>query len=71
MHDGVLYGECPEALLAAEMRHGAHFAGLDENAAVANGCAELDNLVVACRRAASRATSIWPYARCKINDSIA
>jgi class 3 adenylate cyclase/predicted ATPase/Tfp pilus assembly protein PilF len=47
-------GSGPEALRAAEMRHGAHFAGLDENAAVANGCAELDNLVVACRRAASR-----------------
>ncbi len=41
-------------MLAAEMRHGAHFAGLDENAAVADGCAELDNLVVACRRAAAR-----------------
>jgi class 3 adenylate cyclase/predicted ATPase/Tfp pilus assembly protein PilF len=47
-------GSGPEALLAAEMRHGAHFAGLDEDAAVANGCAELDNLIVACRRAASR-----------------
>ena len=47
-------GSGPAALLAAEMRHGAYFAGLDEKAAVADGCAELDNLVVACRRAAAR-----------------
>ncbi len=44
----------PEALLAAEMRHGTYFASLDEKAAVANACAELDNFVVACRRAAAR-----------------
>ena len=42
------------ALAAAENRHGAHFAGLNEKAAVADGFAELDNLVVACRRAAAR-----------------
>lgn len=47
-------GSGPAARLAAEMRHGAHFAGLDEKAAVADGCADLDNLVVACRRAAAR-----------------
>jgi len=47
-------GSGPAAYLTAEMRHGAHFAGLDEHAAVADGCAELDNLVVACRRAAAR-----------------
>jgi predicted ATPase/Tfp pilus assembly protein PilF len=47
-------GSGPAARLAAEVRHGAHFAGLDEKAAVADGCAELDNLVVACRRAAAR-----------------
>ena len=47
-------GSGPAALLEAEMRHGAYFAGLDEKAAVADGCAELDNLVVACRRAAAR-----------------
>jgi hypothetical protein len=42
--------------LAASQRKcdGAHFAGLDENAAVTDSCAELDNLVVACRRAAER-----------------
>jgi predicted ATPase/class 3 adenylate cyclase/Tfp pilus assembly protein PilF len=47
-------GSGPAASLAAEIGHGAHFAGLDEKAAVADGCAELDNLVVACRRAAAR-----------------
>jgi tetratricopeptide (TPR) repeat protein len=44
----------PAALLAAEARHGAYFANLDAKAAIAHGCAELDNLVVACRRAAAR-----------------
>ena len=47
-------GSGPAALLAAEARHGAYFAGLDEKAAIADGCAELDNFVVACRRAAAR-----------------
>src|SRR4029450_968989 len=47
-------GSGPEALVSAETRHGTHFAGLDEKAAIADGCAELDNLVVACRRAAAR-----------------
>ena len=42
------------ALRAAEVRHGAYFAGLDERAAVSDACAELDNFVVACRRAATR-----------------
>ena len=47
-------GSGPAALLAAEARHGAHFAGLDEKTAVAGNGADLDNLVVACRRAAGR-----------------
>jgi len=47
-------GSGPSALLSAEVRHGAHFAALDEDAAIADGCVELDNLVVACRRAAVR-----------------
>jgi predicted ATPase/class 3 adenylate cyclase/Tfp pilus assembly protein PilF len=47
-------GSGPAALLAAERRHGAYFAGLDERAVAADGCAELDNLVAACRRAAAR-----------------
>jgi len=50
-------GSGPAALLAAEARHGAYLAGLDERAAIADGCAELDNLVVACRRAAARGDS--------------
>jgi predicted ATPase/class 3 adenylate cyclase len=47
-------GSGPAALLAAQARHGAYFAGLDEKAAIADACAELDNLVAACRRAAVR-----------------
>jgi predicted ATPase len=47
-------GSGPAALLAAEARHGKYFAELDELAATANACAELDNLVVACRRATAR-----------------
>jgi tetratricopeptide (TPR) repeat protein len=47
-------GSGPAAALAAETRHGAYFAGLDEKAAIADACAELDNLVAACRRAAAR-----------------
>jgi tetratricopeptide (TPR) repeat protein len=47
-------GSGPAALLAAEARHGAYFAGLDEKAATADTCAELDNFVVACHRAAAR-----------------
>jgi predicted ATPase/class 3 adenylate cyclase len=42
------------ARVAAEARHGNYFAGLDEHAVTANRCAELDNLVAACRRAAAR-----------------
>ena len=47
-------GSGPAALLAAETRHGAYFAGRDEKAAIACGCAELGNFVAACRRAAAR-----------------
>jgi predicted ATPase/class 3 adenylate cyclase/tetratricopeptide (TPR) repeat protein len=47
-------GSGPGALLVAEARHGAYFAGLDEEAATADACAELDNFVAACRRAAAR-----------------
>lgn len=47
-------GSGPAALIAAETRHGAYFSGLDEKVATADGCAELDNLVVACRRATAR-----------------
>lgn len=47
-------GSGPAALRAAHIRHGVHFAALDEKSAKADGCAELSNLVVACRRAAAR-----------------
>ena len=47
-------GSGPAALRAAQVRHGEYFAGLDENAAMAEQCVELDNFVVACRRAAAR-----------------
>ena len=47
-------GSGPAALLAAEFRHGAYFAGLDEKSAISDACADLDNCVVACRRAAAR-----------------
>ena len=47
-------GSGPAALLAAEERHAAHFAGLDAEAATADSCAELNNFVAACRRAAAR-----------------
>jgi len=39
---------------AAEARHGVYFADLDEQAATAHACADLGNLVAACRRAAAR-----------------
>ena len=51
---GRYVGSGPAALIAAEARHGAYFSGLDEKVATADGCAELDNLVVACRRATAR-----------------
>jgi predicted ATPase/class 3 adenylate cyclase len=47
-------GSGPAAVLAAEARHGAYFAGLDERAAIADACADLNNFVAACRRAAAR-----------------
>jgi hypothetical protein len=47
-------GSGPAALRAAEIRHGEYFASLDENAAIAGKGIDLDNYVVACRRAAAR-----------------
>src|SRR5712692_8611232 len=47
-------GSGPSALTAVEARHSADFAGLGEKRAVAGACVEIDNLVVACRRAAAR-----------------
>jgi predicted ATPase/class 3 adenylate cyclase len=47
-------GSGPEAVLAAESRHGAYFAALDELAVIEKAGVELDNLVAACRRAVAR-----------------
>src|SRR5215472_2484032 len=47
-------GSGPAAVLAAETRHGAYFAGLDQQAVLDQAGMDLDNLVVACRRAAAR-----------------
>ena len=50
---GHFAGSGPEALAAAQTRHAAYFAALGEQRALADGCADLVNLVVACRRAAA------------------
>jgi len=47
-------GSGSEAVHAAETRHGAYFAALDQRTVVDNAGVELDNLVAACRRAAAR-----------------
>src|SRR5262249_25837170 len=52
--EGRYWGSGPAAPLAAEARHGAYFAGLDDKAAIVDGCVELENLIAACRRAAKR-----------------
>ena len=52
---GHFAGSGPEALAAAQARHAAYFAALGVQRAVAHGCAEIDNLVVACHRAAAAA----------------
>lgn len=50
---GHFAGSGAEALMAARARHAGYFAALGEQRAVADGCVEVDNLVVACRRAAT------------------
>jgi len=52
--EGRFSGSGPAAVAAAEARHSGYFAGLGEKRAVAGACAEIDNLVAACRRAAAR-----------------
>jgi len=47
-------GSGATALLAAEARHGAYYAGRAERTAIDEACVELDNFVVACRRASAR-----------------
>ncbi len=49
--EGRYPGSGPQALLAAQTRHAAWFAALGPQRAVRGACADLDNLVVACRRA--------------------
>ena len=51
--DGRYAGSGESAAVAAQMRHWRYFAALDERAAVAHGCVDANNLVVACRRAAA------------------
>ncbi len=47
-------GSGPSARLAAEIRHGGYFAAADRSLATAEDSVELDNFIVACRRAATR-----------------
>jgi predicted ATPase/class 3 adenylate cyclase/Tfp pilus assembly protein PilF len=49
--EGRYPGSGPQAWQAAQARHAAWFAALGPQRAVAGACADLDNLVVACRRA--------------------
>ncbi len=55
--EGRYAGSGPGALAAALARHAAWFAALGARRAVENGCAELDNLVAACRRSIVRGDS--------------
>lgn len=52
--EGRFPGSGPAAQAATEARHFAYFGGLGPERAIANRCAEIDNLVTACRRAATR-----------------
>ena len=47
---GRFAGSGPAALAAAQLRHAEWFAGLGPQRATENRCADLDNLVAACRR---------------------
>jgi hypothetical protein len=49
--EGRYVGSGPQALAAAQLRHLAWFAALGPTRAAAYRCADLDNLVAACRRA--------------------
>ena len=51
---GRFNGSGSDARVAAERRHGRFFASLGPKHAIENACAELDNLVIACRRATQR-----------------
>ena len=52
--DGRYPGSGPQALASAESRHLAWFAALGRIRAIEDHCADLDNLVTACRRAVIR-----------------
>ncbi len=51
--EGRYPGSGPQALQAAQARHAAWFAALGPQRAVRGACADVDNLVVACRRASA------------------
>ena len=51
--EGRYAGSGPQALTAAQRRHAAWFAALGPIRAIEGACADLDNLVAACRRAVS------------------
>jgi predicted ATPase/class 3 adenylate cyclase/Tfp pilus assembly protein PilF len=53
--EGRFTGSGPRAVQAAQLRHAAYFASLGEQRALDDACADLDNLVSACRRAVLRA----------------
>src|SRR5262249_16926824 len=52
--EGRYTGSGPQAQRAAELRHGAYYAGLDETIAFAETVDDLDDILAACRRAAPR-----------------
>lgn len=52
--EGRYAGSGPGAVAAAQARHGRFFAGLGAQRAIEGSCVELDNVVVACRRAVDR-----------------
>jgi predicted ATPase/class 3 adenylate cyclase/Tfp pilus assembly protein PilF len=51
--EGAFPGSGFAAEAEAHARHWHYFAALDEGAAVDDGCADIDNLIVACRRASA------------------
>lgn len=55
---GRVDGRGPAEAREAEERHGRHFADFTAAKAVADSCVELENLVVACRRAVERDSSV-------------
>jgi tetratricopeptide (TPR) repeat protein len=56
--EGRYIGSGELAAKAAQMRHWRYFAALDEPAATAERCVELNNLVAACQRATARGDSV-------------